>query len=109
MGIEIGRGTTIPIYDEFIGDVLNIIPIGRVNKNLRSYKLGKPFANKIPRTDYESKLDELLVYRFKGFNHGCDSPLRYNEKVKCSTEKNIPNAYYTFKYNFKPTDIIRLN
>ena len=107
MGIELGRGKTEPIltfYDDFAGDVLSIFPIGKLGRNLRSYKFDKPFANKIPRTDYESKLDELLVYHFKRFIHGCDRPLRYNEKVKkCS--KNIPNAYYTFKYNFKPGDI----
>lgn len=110
MGIELGRGTTASFYiDEFIGDALNTIPIGRTNKNLRSYIFGKPFASNFLRTDYESKLDELLVYPLKRYIHECDSPLRYNEKVNCLVEKNIPNAYYTFKYNFKPTDIFRLN
>ena len=96
MGIEnLGHMHTICYYDEFVGDVLNIIPL---HKNFKHILFNSDICKEFMNERYDSKYD--ILPKMISFDHF----LRYD----MTRREDIPSPYYTFKYNFKPTDI-RIN
>lgn len=102
MGIE-GRGDTIPIYDEFAIDILNAI------NHLKKSDLIREVISNISDTYYNSLLGKHSIDYYT-ITHEDSFSQYYKDKYGSQLEeRNIPGAYYRFKYNFKPSDVRIMN